>query len=162
MRRFSQRSHLVTLSEINITPLLDLVFVLDCSGSMSGQPIAQAKAAVKRALHRLQPGDSFQLINFSEKSSQLGPRPLEATPENIQRGLNYLHALNGDGPTMMIEGIKSALDFPHDQLESSSPRYRSRGFAWWTSPRVRRSLVSRERVFFSRRHGRQTASGFAG
>ena len=28
MRRFSQRSALVTLSEINITPLLDLAFVL--------------------------------------------------------------------------------------------------------------------------------------
>src|SRR5215471_2977662 len=28
MRRFSQRSSLVTLSEINITPLLDLAFVL--------------------------------------------------------------------------------------------------------------------------------------
>jgi biopolymer transport protein ExbD len=28
MRRFSQRSHLVTVSEINITPLLDLAFVL--------------------------------------------------------------------------------------------------------------------------------------
>jgi len=28
MRRFSQRTHLVTLSEINITPLLDLAFVL--------------------------------------------------------------------------------------------------------------------------------------
>ena len=28
MRRFSQRGHLVTLSEINITPLLDLAFVL--------------------------------------------------------------------------------------------------------------------------------------
>ncbi|HEX3624154.1 MAG TPA: biopolymer transporter ExbD [Verrucomicrobiae bacterium] len=28
MRRFSQRSHLVTVAEINITPLLDLAFVL--------------------------------------------------------------------------------------------------------------------------------------
>ena len=28
MRRFSERSHMVTLSEINITPLLDLAFVL--------------------------------------------------------------------------------------------------------------------------------------
>jgi biopolymer transport protein ExbD len=28
MRRFSQRGHLVTLNEINITPLLDLAFVL--------------------------------------------------------------------------------------------------------------------------------------
>jgi biopolymer transport protein ExbD len=28
MKRFSQHSHLITLSEINITPLLDLAFVL--------------------------------------------------------------------------------------------------------------------------------------
>ena len=28
MKRFSQRSHLVTVAEINITPLLDLAFVL--------------------------------------------------------------------------------------------------------------------------------------
>src|SRR5580692_1123364 len=28
MRRFSQRSHMVTVAEINITPLLDLAFVL--------------------------------------------------------------------------------------------------------------------------------------
>ena len=28
MRRFSQRNHLVTLNDINITPLLDLAFVL--------------------------------------------------------------------------------------------------------------------------------------
>ncbi|MBN2507668.1 MAG: biopolymer transporter ExbD [Verrucomicrobia bacterium] len=28
MRRFSQRSHLVTLAEINLTPLMDLAFVL--------------------------------------------------------------------------------------------------------------------------------------
>jgi Ca-activated chloride channel family protein len=93
---------------------LELVFVLDCSGSMSGQPIAQAKAAIRRALERVQPGDSFQIINFSEKSSALGTAPLEATPENIRRGYDYLAKLNGDGPTMMIEGIKAALDFPHD------------------------------------------------
>jgi Ca-activated chloride channel family protein len=93
---------------------LELVFILDCSGSMSGEPIAQAKAAIRRALERLQPGDSFQIINFSEKSSALGARPLEATPENIGRGYDYLARLNGDGPTMMIEGIKAALDFSHD------------------------------------------------
>src|SRR5207302_9536236 len=28
---------------------LELVFVLDCSGSMSGRPLAQAKAAIERA-----------------------------------------------------------------------------------------------------------------
>ena len=93
---------------------LELVFVLDCSGSMSGHPIEQAKAAVERGLCLLRPGDSFQLISFSSTASQLGPQPLEATPENVQRGLNYLRSLNTDNGTMMIEGIKAALNFPHD------------------------------------------------
>jgi len=93
---------------------LELVFVLDCSGSMSGRPLAQAKAAVERALHRLQPLDTFQLIRFSNDASALGPRPLLATPENVRVGLAYLRSLNSEGGTMMIEGIKAALDFPHD------------------------------------------------
>jgi Ca-activated chloride channel family protein len=93
---------------------VEMVFVLDCSGSMGGQPIKQAKAAIARALHRLQPEDSFQLINFSTSASQLGPKPLDATPANLERGRAYLDSLNSDGGTMMIEGIKAALDFPHD------------------------------------------------
>src|SRR5438034_1557744 len=93
---------------------LELVFVLDCSGSMSGRPLAQAKAAIERALHRLQPLDTFQLIRFSTDASALGPRPVPATGENIRRGWEYLRSLNSEGGTMMIEGIKAALDFPHD------------------------------------------------
>lgn len=93
---------------------LEMVFVLDCSGSMNGQPIAQAKKAVERALRSMTPGDTFQLINFSNHASQLGSMPLAATPENVRRGLAYLESLQGEGGTMMIEGIKAALDFPHD------------------------------------------------
>ncbi len=93
---------------------LELVFVLDCSGSMSGIPITQAKAAVERGLRLLRPGDSFQLINFSMTAAQLGHRPLEATTANIERGLEYLHSLQGEGGTMMIKGIQAALEFPHD------------------------------------------------
>jgi Ca-activated chloride channel family protein len=93
---------------------LELVFVLDCSGSMSGRPIAQAKAAVQRALRLLEPGDSFQLITFSETTSSLGDGPLEATPENLSRALEYVRSLHGEGGTMMLAGVKAALDFPHD------------------------------------------------
>ncbi len=93
---------------------LEMVFVVDCSGSMSGQPIAQAKAAVARALTSLRPGDTFQVIRFSSSASQLGTAPLDATPDNVKRALAYVHSLRGDGGTMMIEGIKAALHFPHD------------------------------------------------
>ncbi len=101
------------LSSLRRQPL-ELVFVVDSSGSMSGRPISEAKAAVQRGLRLLQSGDSFQIINFSVRASKLGPKPLEATPQNIQRGLDYLRSLEGEGGTMMIEGIKAALDFPHD------------------------------------------------
>ena len=94
---------------------MEMVFVLDCSGSMSGRPIEQAKNAIRRALRSLQPGDTFQIIRFSNNASQLGPAPIEATPENVENGLAYVDSLNGGGGTMMIEGIKAALDFPHDQ-----------------------------------------------
>ena len=93
---------------------LELVFVVDCSGSMDGRPIEQAKAAVERGLRLLQPGDSFQLITFSMSASQFGRAPLEANPENIEHAIAYLRSLRGEGGTMMIEGIKAALDFPHD------------------------------------------------
>lgn len=93
---------------------VEMIFVLDCSGSMSGEPIAQARKAIDRGLRHMQPDDSFQIIRFSNDASQLGGAPLKATPENISRGLRYLYSLDGSGGTMMIEGIKAALDFPHD------------------------------------------------
>ncbi|MHC4343465.1 MAG: VIT domain-containing protein, partial [Planctomycetota bacterium] len=93
---------------------MEMIFVLDCSGSMRGKPIAKAKDAIRRALRKLQPDDTFQVIRFSNNASQLGPAPVPATPENIRRGLEYVESLEGSGGTMMIEGIKAALDFEHD------------------------------------------------
>ena len=93
---------------------LELVFVLDCSGSMDGAPIKQAKAAVTWALRHLDPDDTFQIISFSDRASRLGRTPLRATQSNVRRGLDYVQSLQSDGGTMMINGIKAALDFPHD------------------------------------------------
>jgi Ca-activated chloride channel family protein len=94
---------------------MEMVFVLDCSGSMNGAPIQQARAAIAHSLKSLTPRDTFQIIDFSETASQLGREPIIATPENIQKGLAYLMSLNGHGGTQMVEGVKAALDFPHDE-----------------------------------------------
>ena len=93
---------------------LEMVFVLDCSGSMNGYPIEQAKGALKRALRRLDPDDTFQVIRFSDNASSFGNAPVPATRDNVNRAIAYVDQLNGEGGTMMIEGIKAALDFPHD------------------------------------------------
>jgi len=93
---------------------VEMVFVLDCSGSMQGHPMEQGKAAIAQGLTRLQPGDSFQIIDFSLSASQLGPRPVEANRESIQRGMAYLNSLSAYGGTMMMTGLRASLDFPHD------------------------------------------------
>ncbi len=93
---------------------MEMVFVLDCSGSMNGEPIAQAKAAVLAALDLLGPGDTFQVIRFSNNASRFGPDPVPATPENIARAKRYVRQLQGGGGTRMIEGIRAALHFPYD------------------------------------------------
>jgi Ca-activated chloride channel family protein len=101
------------MKELNRQPM-EMIFVMDSSGSMTGRPLDQAKAAVKRALQHMQPGDSFQIINFSESTSQLGSTPMEATPKNIRSGLRYVENIESSGGTEMINGIKAALDFDHD------------------------------------------------
>ena len=100
-------------SDVERRPL-EMIFVLDCSGSMSGQPMAQSRAAIDHALKQLRPQDSFQIIRFSNNASQFGPAPVPATPTNIRMARSYVSKLQGSGGTMMIEGLKAALDFDHD------------------------------------------------
>jgi Ca-activated chloride channel family protein len=92
----------------------ELVFVLDCSGSMGGHPLATSKALMRTFIAGMNPADSFQVIRFSESASALSPRPLPNTAETRARGLEYVERLRGSGGTMMIEGVKAALDVPED------------------------------------------------
>ena len=96
-----------------VTPK-EMVFVLDCSGSMSGHPMEQAKSLVRHALNNLNPGDSFQIINFSLSATGMAPLPLPNTRANVEAGLRYLDGLHGGGGTMMLRGIEAAMDFPND------------------------------------------------
>ncbi len=90
----------------------EMVFVLDCSGSMSGLPIEASKAFMRAALRRLRPTDSFRIIRFSDAATEFSTQPLPATPQNVQAGLRYTDALNGEGGTEMSSGIRQALAPP--------------------------------------------------
>jgi Ca-activated chloride channel homolog len=100
-------------SSHEVTPK-EMIFVVDCSGSMSGAPMAKAKEAMRRSIAGMNPNDSFQIIRFSSSASKFSPRPIPNTPGNIQKALSYIDAMAGSGGTMMIEGIKAALDYPAD------------------------------------------------
>ncbi len=100
--------------EFDITEVTakEMVFVVDCSGSMSGAPMAQAKALMRKAIQEMNPRDSFQIIRFSSSASQFSPHPVPNTRANVRHGLSYINAMSGGGGTQMIEGIKAALDYP--------------------------------------------------
>jgi Ca-activated chloride channel family protein len=93
---------------------LELVFVMDVSGSMNGEPVARSKAAVERALLSLQPGDTFQIVPFANNTTLFSEKPLVATPENVKKGVDYVRTLEGGGGTEMTKGIRAALSFPSD------------------------------------------------
>ena len=93
---------------------MEMVFVLDCSGSMQGSPLRQAKDAVLVALDRLGANDTFQIIRFSDTASQFGTKPVLATDRNLTAARNYVSGLRANGGTEMINGVRASLDFPHD------------------------------------------------
>lgn len=90
----------------------EMVFVLDCSGSMSGLPIEASKSLTREILQQLRPDDSFRIIRFSDKATEFSTQPLSASAENIRRGIEYLNSLHGSGGTMMSSGIQQALTAP--------------------------------------------------
>ncbi len=107
---------------------MEMIFVLDCSGSMSGKPIGQAKDAIRHGLSRLGPDDTFQVIRFSTDSSAFGPRPVHADPEALRKADRYVRDLRGSGGTMMIEGVRAALDFPHEPGRGRVVSFMTDGF----------------------------------
>ena len=93
----------------------EMIFVLDCSGSMNGFPIEKSKEAMNRCLRSMDKDDTFQILRFSDSASSWGPVPVPATEANVREALAFIEGLHGSGGTMMIEGVKAALSFPHDE-----------------------------------------------
>lgn len=90
----------------------EMVFVLDCSGSMSGQPMNASKAYMRFALKHLRPTDHFRIIRFSDSATEYSREPKLATDANIEEAIAYVNDLNGYGGTMMTSGIRQALQVP--------------------------------------------------
>lgn len=94
---------------------LDLVFLLDCSGSMNGEPFDQMMAAAHHAIDALGPEDTFQVVRFSSEAAVLGNGPLPATVENRRRVRGALRRTSSGGGTMMMRGLEAALGLPRHE-----------------------------------------------
>ena len=87
----------------------DIVFVLDASGSMSGEKIAQAKDALKFCVNNLRKGDRFNIISFSTSISEYNGGLLVASSDNTQKASEFIDHFQSVGGTNINDAILTAL-----------------------------------------------------
>jgi Ca-activated chloride channel homolog len=88
----------------------ELIFVLDVSGSMSGTPLGMCKRAMRKALSRLRPVDTFNIITFAGASRKAFPSALPANRTSLDFALKFVGAARAGGGTHMAEGVRAALE----------------------------------------------------
>ncbi len=93
----------------------EVVYVIDTSGSMQGDSIVQARAALMLALERLTPADRFNIIQFNHQTSALYTQAVAATADNLWRARQYVDRLGADGGTEMLPALQRALDGQAEQ-----------------------------------------------
>ncbi|HEY9702920.1 MAG TPA: VIT domain-containing protein, partial [Allocoleopsis sp.] len=98
----------------------DVIFLMDTSGSQQGRPLDQCKELMRRFINGLNPDDTFTIIDFANTAQYLSQNPLNNTPENRQKALNYINKLNANGGTELMHGINAVMKFP-----ATSQRLRS-------------------------------------
>lgn len=87
----------------------EMVFVIDNSGSMSGESMPAAKASLLYALGTLRPQDSFNVIRFDDTMTMLFDHAVAASPEQIALARRFTKGLEASGGTEMLPALKAAL-----------------------------------------------------
>ncbi len=92
----------------------DITFVLDCSGSMAGEKMDQAKKALQFCIENLNAADRFNIVRFSTESNGLFDDPQSANKNNINEARKYIESLKPIGGTNIDEALAMALNYKKD------------------------------------------------
>ncbi len=90
----------------------DVVAVVDVSGSMSGEKLAQAKAALEQLLASLHAGDRFRLIAFESGVRRFAAQWTPVSSETRQRAVDWVRALETGGGTNIAGALDDAYSLP--------------------------------------------------
>jgi Ca-activated chloride channel homolog len=77
--------------------------------SAGGESIAQAKQALCKALTRLVPEDTFNVIEFNSTASSLFKKSVPATTQAIDKADEFISGLEAYGGTEMMPALEMAL-----------------------------------------------------
>lgn len=84
-------------------------FVVDTSGSMKGEKIAQAREALRFFVQSMRPTDLFDVVPFSTEARPFYGCPTAATPERVADALGKIAELQAVGGTNIEDGLRTAL-----------------------------------------------------
>lgn len=89
----------------------EVLFVMDTSGSMAGDKLQRAQAALDYMLGRLRPTDYFQVVRFSTDVETLfdGGHSVPATPEHVARARRFGAHFVAGGGTAIAPALTEAL-----------------------------------------------------
>ena len=95
-------------------PPREIVFLVDVSGSMRGDPTAKVKEEMSSLLKLCKTADTVQVITFASRANKLFEAPVPVTQDNITKALDFMNAQQGGGGTEMLKGVKMAINEPVD------------------------------------------------
>src|SRR2546427_1437734 len=90
----------------------DVVAVLDVSGSMSGDKLDQAKAALVQLLGTLRSGDRFRVVTFASGVHRYAAGWTEVSADNIRAAQDWVRRVDTDGGTNIAGALTEALAEP--------------------------------------------------
>ena len=88
-----------------------VVYVLDISGSMSSR-IDRVEMEVRRALRGLRPGETFNIVAFSDEVRTFDTSMAPAAPDLVRKASAYLDTLEVGGKTNLEGAMAKALSLP--------------------------------------------------
>jgi len=91
----------------------DIVFVLDNSGSMAGEKIAQAREALKYCIKNLNVGDRFNIVKFSTDVEPWKNQLVDAA-EFRDDAMKFADLIEAEGGTNIDGALRTALSFKKD------------------------------------------------
>jgi Ca-activated chloride channel homolog len=90
---------------------LTLAIVIDCSGSMKGDSMTQAKQALHGILEHLTPQDRVSLIAFGNHTSLMSERPVSCNKTNLAKAKRFVKTLEADmGGTALGNALRIAYE----------------------------------------------------
>ncbi|MHB1456066.1 MAG: VIT and vWA domain-containing protein [Armatimonadota bacterium] len=105
----------------------NVVFVLDRTGSMAGEKIVQAKAALKYCLNSLRPQDKFNVISFNESPDVVwdgaGESLVAASKANVTKALEYVDRIDASGGTNLNAAIIKGLKLFGSSTRKGDPNF---------------------------------------